>query len=141
MPKGKTTIPSTLRRSPKKAQRTYEETLESAEKTYGGDEERAHRAAWSSVKHSFEKMRDRWVPKAKRGPSDEHAKSGGPNPKGESMHGVDIEGKSKVELQREARKLGVHVTTRMTKKDLGRAIARANTRETRKARERGRSSR
>jgi ribosomal protein L7Ae-like RNA K-turn-binding protein len=54
------------------------------------------------------------------------------------MRGVDIESKSKEQLQKEARKMGVHVTTRMTKKDLGRAISRANTRETRKSRERER---
>src|SRR5438270_7176218 len=41
-------LPSTLERSPKKAQDTYEKTLEHAEETYGGDEERAHRAAWAS---------------------------------------------------------------------------------------------
>jgi len=141
MPKGKTDIPSTLKRSPKKAQRTYEKTLDSAEETYSGNEERAHRAAWSAVKDSFEKKGDHWEAKSKRGPSDERAKSGGPNPKGESMRGVDIEDKSKAELQREAREMGVHVTTRMTKKDLGRAISRANTRETRKSRERGQNSR
>lgn len=134
MPKGKTNIPSTLKRSPKKAQSTYEKTLESAEETYDGNEQRAHRAAWSSVKHSFEKKGDHWEPKGSRGPSDERAKSGGKHAKGESMRGVDIEGKSKDELQKEARKMGVHVTTHMTKKELGREISRANTRETRKSR-------
>lgn len=127
-------VPSTLKRSPKKALETYEKTLEHAEETYPGDEERAHRVAWSSVKHSFEKKGSRWEPKSKRGPSDPRAKSGGPNARGESFGGVDIESKSKEELQREARKLGVHVTSRMTKKDLGRAIARANTRATKTAR-------
>jgi cation transport regulator ChaB len=134
MPKGKMRVPSTLRRSPKKALDTYEKTLEHAEETYRGDEERAHRAAWSSVKHSFEKKGDRWEPKRKRGPSDPRAKSGGPNARGKSYGGVDVEGKRKDELQREARSLGVHVTSRMTKDDLGREIARANTRATRKAR-------
>ena len=66
-------LPSTLERSPKKAQDTYEQTLESAEKTYDGDEERAHRAAWASVKHSFEKVGDHWEPKDHKGPSDPRA--------------------------------------------------------------------
>jgi cation transport regulator ChaB len=134
MPKGQMRAPSTLRRSPKKAEETYEKTLERAEETYSGDEERAHRVAWSAVKHAFEKKGDHWEPKRKRGPSDPHAASGGPDPRGESFGGVDIESRRKDELQREARRLGVHVTSRMTKKELGREIERANTRATRKAR-------
>ena len=59
-------LPSTLERSPKKAQDTYEETLEHAEQEYGGDEARAHRVAWASVKHSFEKVGDHWEPKDER---------------------------------------------------------------------------
>jgi cation transport regulator ChaB len=56
-------LPSTLARSPKKAQATYEKTLEAAEHEYGGDEARAHRVAWGAVKHGFEKVGDRWEPK------------------------------------------------------------------------------
>ena len=48
-------LPSTLERSPQKAQDTYIHTLESAEKTHG-DGEAAHRIALSSLKHSFEKV-------------------------------------------------------------------------------------
>ena len=70
-------LPSTLARSPEKAQRTYLETLESAEKTYDGDEERAHRAAFAAVKHSFEKVGDHWEPKDHKGPSDSQAERGG----------------------------------------------------------------
>ena len=54
MPASKARMPLTLRKSPAKALRTYAETLESAEKTYGGNEERAHRAAFASLKHFFE---------------------------------------------------------------------------------------
>ncbi|MEA2689776.1 MAG: hypothetical protein QOD51_2383, partial [Candidatus Eremiobacteraeota bacterium] len=82
-------LPSTLERSPKKAQETYEKTLESAEKTYDGDEERAHRAAWASVKHSFEKVGDHWEPKDHKGPSDPRAAEHGPNASGASYGGVD----------------------------------------------------
>ena len=56
-------LPSTLERSPQKAQDTYEETLEHAEEEYGGDEARAHRVAWAAVKREFEKVGDHWEPK------------------------------------------------------------------------------
>ena len=137
--KGKTDefapLPSTLERSPKKAQDTYEKTLESAEKTYDGDEERAHRAAWASVKHSFEKVGDHWEPKDHKGPSDPRAAEGGPNATGASYGGVDVEGKTKDELLQEGRELGAHVTTHMRKDELATEIERANDRATRSARE------
>ena len=66
---GRAKLPSTLKRSPPKAQRTYEETLEHAEQQYG-DDARAHRTAFAVLKRGFEKVRDRWLPKKKRGPSD-----------------------------------------------------------------------
>jgi cation transport regulator ChaB len=128
-------LPSTLVRSPQKAQDTYEDTLEHAEEEYAGDEARAHRVAWASVKHSFEKVGDHWEPKETRGPSDERSKEGGLNPTGASYGGVDVEGKSKAELVSEARALGVHVTTHMTKAELGESIEHANDEATRKARE------
>ena len=56
-------LPSTLKRSPKKAQETYVHTLESAEETHG-DGEAAHRIAFGSLKHSFEKVGDHWEPEA-----------------------------------------------------------------------------
>ena len=127
-------LPPTLKRSPKKAQATYEKTLESAEKSYGGNEERAHRAAWSSVKHGFEKVGDHWEPKKRKGPSDPRARSGGPEARGESFRGVDVAGKTKAELTEEARRLGVNVSSRMTKAEVGRAIERGNDKATRKAR-------
>ena len=127
-------LPSTLQRSPKKAQDTYEETLEAAEKTYDGDEERAHRAAWAAVKHSFEKVGDHWEEKDQRGPSDPRAEEGGPDPTGRSYGGVDIEGKTKDQLLEEGRRLGAHVTTHMTKAEIAEEIQRANDDETRAAR-------
>jgi len=130
-------LPSTLERSPKKAQDVYEKTLESAEKTYDGDEARAHRAAWASVKHSFEKVGDHWEPKDERGPSDPRAEEGGPNASGPSYRGVDVEGKTKDELLDEARELGAHVTTHMKKAEVAEEIERANSRADRKARSGG----
>jgi cation transport regulator ChaB len=127
-------LPSTLERSPKKAQDTYEKTLESAENTYGGDEERAHRAAWASVKHSFEKVGDHWEPKGHKGPSDPRAAQHGPNASGASYGGVDVEGKTKDQLLDEAQSLGAHVTTHMTKAEVAEAIAKANRRADRAAR-------
>jgi hypothetical protein len=117
-------MPRTLKRSPVKAQRTYEETLESAEKTYKGNEERAHRAAYASLKHSFEKVGDRWEPKkgGRKGPSDERAKQRGPNSKAKTAGGVDVEGHSKDELLARAKKLDITGRSRMTKQELGQAI-------------------
>lgn len=139
MPKKRATsnppLPSTLARSPQKAQATYEATLASAEETYAGDESRAHRAAWAAVKHSFEKVGDHWETKAEKGPSDPRAEQGGSDPQGPSYGGVDANGKTKAELLARARSAGAEVTTRMTKPQLAEALARANTRATRKARE------
>ena len=67
MPKGDHEIPGTLKRSPKKAQRTWEKTLESAEETYGEDSDRAFRTAYASLKHSYEKVGDHWEPKDEKG--------------------------------------------------------------------------
>jgi cation transport regulator ChaB len=128
-------LPSTLERSPKKAQDTYEATLESAERTYDGDEERAHRAAWASVKHSFEKIGDHWEPKDQRGPSDPRAEQGGPDASGPSYGGVDVEGHTKQQLLDQAQRRGVRVTTHMRKAEIAEALERANDRATREARE------
>ncbi len=129
-------LPSTLERSPQKAQDTYEETLASAERTYGTGEARSHRVAWSAVKHSYEKVGDHWEEKDRRGPSDPRAEQGGPGASGPTYGGVNVKGKSKAELLADARSAGVPATTRMTKAQLGEALAQANTRETRKARKR-----
>jgi cation transport regulator ChaB len=66
-------LPGTLKRSPAKAQRSFAETLDSAHEEYDS-ERRAHRTAYASLKHSFEKVGDHWEPKKKKGPS---AVSGG----------------------------------------------------------------
>ena len=63
-------LPSTLQRSPKKAQRTFAKTYDSAVDTYDGDESRAARTAYAAVKHSYEKVGDHWEPKDEKGPSD-----------------------------------------------------------------------
>lgn len=126
MPSSKEELPSTLRRSPKKAQETYKKTLDSAHEEYGGDEARAHRVAYGSLKHSFQKVGDHWEPKkgGRNGPSDPRSKSGGPNPRGQSAGGVDVEGSTKEELYERAKKAGVRGRSNMSKMELAQAIAR-----------------
>jgi cation transport regulator ChaB len=122
---GKEKLPSTLKRSPAKAQRTYEKTLEHAEKEYG-DGERAHRTAYSALKHSFEKVGDRWEAKDHKGPSDPRSKKSGAAARrgeGETYGGVDLYGNTKDELEQRARKLEIKGRSHMTKKELARAIA------------------
>jgi len=123
MPTRKQDLPGTLQRSSAKAQRTYAETLDSAEEQYH-DEARAHRVAFASLKHSFEKVGDHWEPKDHKGPSDERAARGGLDRGGRSAGGVDVLGHSKAELYERAKKLGVTGRSSMTKQELAEAIAR-----------------
>ncbi len=119
-------LPSTIKRSPKHAQDTYAETLDSAIEQYG-DGERAHRTALSSLKHSFEKVGDHWEPKKRKGPSDPQAAKGGKAArKGSSKtyRGVDAVGNSKQELYERAKKLGVKGRSRMSKAELAEAIGK-----------------
>jgi cation transport regulator ChaB len=121
MPTSKEDLPGTLKRSPAKAQRTYQKALESAHDQYGS-EERAHRTAYSAVKHSFEKVGDHWEPKDETGPSDSRAAGSGDT--GETAGGVDVKGHTKEELYERARKLDVSGRSKMTKQELAQAIAR-----------------
>src|SRR5919206_3034872 len=118
-------MPSTLARSPKKAQETWSKAHDSAAETYG-EGERAHRTAFAAVKHSFEKVGDRWEPKDHKGPSDPQAAQGTPESSkgGKTYGGVDVEGHSRDELYQRARKLGVKGASRMKKAELAEAIAR-----------------
>lgn len=129
MPSRKTAgvkMPSTLQRSPAKAQRTYAETLKHAEAEYGPGE-RAGRTAYAALKHGFEKVGDHWEAKAHKGPSDpEAATQRGDKAQGrrKSFGGVDVLGHTRPELMARARELGVAGRSRMDKQELGRAIAR-----------------
>jgi cation transport regulator ChaB len=127
-------MPSTLQRSPKKAQETYAKAHDSAVETYG-EGERAHRTAFSAVKHSFEKVGDHWEPKDRKGPSDEQAARSAPRSRGSAATagGVDANA-SKAHLMEVAKRLEVRGRSRMTKDELVTAIGRANDRETAKAR-------
>src|SRR6478736_3868191 len=116
----KSELPGTLRRSSAKAQRTFAKTHDAAAEEYGS-EERAHRVAYSAVKHSFEKVGDHWESKKKKGPSDELAEGGGPRNIGRSAEGVDANA-SKKHLLDVARRLDVRGRSKMTKSELVDAI-------------------
>ena len=118
-------IPDTLKRSPKKAQRTYVKALENAHQQYQS-EERAHRTAIAAVKHSFKKVGDHWEPKDRKGPSDPQARRRGTAARrgGRTYGGVDVLGSTKEELYEDARRLGVRGRSRMSKRELARAIQR-----------------
>ncbi|HEU4513685.1 MAG TPA: ChaB family protein [Nocardioidaceae bacterium] len=127
-------MPSTVRRSPKKAQRTWAKTLDSAVEQYG-EGERAHRTAFSALKHSYEKVGDHWEGKDQKGPSDKQAeKSGSPARKGGTTAGGVDANASKSHLYEVARKLDIRGRSRMGKDELVDAIQKANARETRKSR-------
>jgi cation transport regulator ChaB len=137
MPAKKEELPSTLQRSPKKVQRTYEKALDSAHETYDS-EERAHRTAWAAVKHGAEKKGDHWEPKEEKGPSDEQAaRSGGEARRsgGNTAGGIDA-AKSKRELYEDAKKAGISGRSRMTKGELVEQLKRHSDRETARARKR-----
>ena len=127
-------LPSTLRRSPRKAQETWSETHDSAVESYG-EGERAHRTAFASLKHSFEKVGDRWEPKEKKGPSDAQAARGRGQRPTRTAGGVDANA-TKQHLMDIARELEIRGRSTMTKQQLVDAIQKANDRSTRKARER-----
>jgi cation transport regulator ChaB len=123
-------LPSTIKRSPEKAQDTYAETLDSAVEQYG-DGERAHRTALASLKHSFEKVGDHWEPKEQRGPSDAQAE-GGVDTDRPTAGGVDANA-SKKHLLDVAKRLNVTGRSRMTKAELVEAIQKANAAASRRA--------
>lgn len=129
---GREVLPSTVRRSPDKAQETWAKTHDSAVETYG-EGERAHRTAFAALKHSFEKVGDHWEPKGRKGPSDVQAAGGGPQRRAKTAGGVDVNA-PKEHLMDVARKLDVPGRSRMTKAELAKAIQTANLRATRKAR-------
>ncbi|OII65427.1 cation transport regulator ChaB [Streptomyces sp. CC53] len=131
---GREELPSTLERSSKKAQRTWIKAHDSAVEQYG-EGERAHRVAYSALKHSYEKVGDRWQAKEKsrKGPSDPRAAT----PRGEparSGEGVD-ENATKEHLYAVARRLGIDGRSQMSKAELAEALRKENRSRTRAARE------
>lgn len=129
---GLESLPSTLRRSSDEAQRTWVEAHDSAVETYG-EGGRAHRVAYSALKHKFEKVGDHWERKEGTGPSDAHAEEptrhGRPSRK-PTRSGVDANA-SKHHLYEIAAKLRIHGRSKMNKPELVHAIEKANARDTR----------
>ena len=124
-------LPSTLARSPKKAQRTFAKTHDAAMDEYG-DEERAHRVAYAAVKHSFEKVGDHWEAKDEKGPSDAQAE-GGKDTDRPTAGGVDANA-TKAHLYDIAKRLDVEGRSSMSKAELVEAIGKANDRASARAR-------
>ena len=116
-------LPSTLQRSDDKAQRTFAKAHDAAAEQYG-DEERAHRVAFSALKHTHEKVGDHWEPKEQPGPSDEQAE-GGIDTDRPTAGGVDANA-SKKHLYELATRLGIKGRSSMTKAELVEALQKAN---------------
>jgi cation transport regulator ChaB len=131
---GVTELPDTLRRSPKKAQRTWIEAHDNAVKEYG-EGERAHRVAFAALKHKFEKVGDRWERKQadRGGPSDEQAR----NPRAGKRPGRDLPTAGGVDakatkdhLYNRARQLDIPGRSNMNKDELVEALRKESNRRT-----------
>ncbi|HET7358293.1 MAG TPA: ChaB family protein [Nocardioidaceae bacterium] len=128
-------MPSTVQRSPRKAQRTWAKAHDSAVDEYG-EGERAHRTAYSALKHGFEKVGDHWEGKSGgKGPSDKQAEKSGAAARrgGKTAEGVDANS-SKSHLYDVAKKLDISGRSNMSKSELVDAIKKANRKQTRKSR-------
>ena len=125
-------LPSTVARSDQHAQATWAKTHDSAAETYG-EGERAHRTAFSALKHGYEKVGDHWEPKQEKGPSDDAAAHRGDRDPGPTAGGVDARA-SKTHLLELAKRLDVAGRSQMTKDELVQALQKANDRQTAKAR-------
>jgi len=127
-------MPSTIQRSPKKAQRTWSKAHDSAVDEYG-EGERAHRTAFSALKRGYEKVGDHWEGKDGKGPSDKQAQKSGSSARkgGKTAEGVDANA-SKSHLYDVAKKLDISGRSNMSKEELVDAIKKANRRSTRESR-------
>ena len=129
-------LPSTVARSEPHAQATWAKTHDSAVESYG-EGERAHRTAFSALKHSYEKVGDHWEPKAEKGPSDAQAArstdEGSAQGRRDTAGGVDARA-SKKHLYELAQRLDVPGRSKMDRDELVEAIDKANRRETARSR-------
>ena len=123
-------LPSPVQRSDAHAQATFAKTYDSAMESYD-DEGRANATAYASLKHSYEKVGDHWEKKDHEGPSDERARSGGPNARGKTAEGVDTQA-TKKHLMDVARRLDIRGRSTMNKGELVDAIEKANRRASRR---------
>lgn len=127
-------LPSTLQRSPRKAQDTFAKTHDSAAERYG-EGRRAMQTAYGALKHAFEKVGDHWEPKGRKGPSDEQSAKGGAGSsrRYRSAGGVDANA-SKSHLYDVAKRLDVAGRSKMNKDELVDAIEKANRKASSRAR-------
>ena len=141
MPKTTTTgkareseLPSTLKRSGAKAQRTFAKAHDSAAEEYG-EGRRAHQTAYAALKRTHEKVGDHWERKGggRHGPSDERAQRGRDADR-PTRGGVD-KNAPKSELYDIAKRLDIAGRSSMSKHELVEAIQQENARETRRARD------
>ena len=125
-------LPSTLRNSGGKAQRTFAKAYDAAIDQYG-DEARAHQVAFSALKHTHEKVGDKWKKKDKgrKGPSDARAEEGRGSSK-PTAGGVDANA-SKQHLYVQAKQLDVAGRSKMSKSQLVEALQKANARTSAKS--------
>jgi hypothetical protein len=80
----------------------------------------------AALKHTHEKVGDRWVPKRETGPSDPRSKKTTAQKRrgeGETFGGVDVEQNTKQDLYERARRLGITGRSKMSKRELARAVA------------------
>ena len=113
-------LPSTLQRSPEKAQRTFAKTHDSAMDSYD-DEQRANQVAWAAVKHTHEKVGDHWESKDHKGPSDAQAE-GGRDTNRETKGGIDANA-TKAHLMDVAKRLDISGRSKMSKDELVEALS------------------
>jgi cation transport regulator ChaB len=127
-------LPSTLQNSGGKAQRTFTKAYDAAIDQYG-DEQRAHQVAYAALKHTHEKVGDKWKKKdkGKKGPSDAQAE-GGRKTNRPTAGGVDASA-SKRHLYDLAKKLKVRGRSSMSKSELVDALQKANNRQSAKSRQ------
>lgn len=125
-------LPETLQRSGKKAQETFAKAHDSAVEEYG-EGRRAHQTAYAALKHTHEKVGDRWEPKDGKGPSDAQA-AGGRDTNRSTEEGVDANA-SKEHLYEVAQELDISGRSDMTKDELIEAIKKANRTKTSQARD------
>lgn len=129
---GRQELPSTLQRSPKEAQETWIKAHDSAVRTYG-EGQRAHRTAYSALKHQYEKIGDHWEPKEGRGPSDPQAQRGAGQPETQTAGGIDVNA-SKQHLLKRAREVDIRGRSSMNKQELVDALQKKSRQHTRQAR-------
>ena len=127
-------LPSTLQNSSGKAQRTFTKAYDAAIDQYG-DERRAHQVAFAALKHTHEKVGDKWKRKdrGRKGPSDARA-AGGRDTNRPTAGGVDANA-SKRHLYDLAKQLKIPGRSSMSKPELVAALQKANDLATARSRE------